>query len=394
MNLNKFIISRLSRFEWVFDINDGIIRIGDRERLNKTLNLRTEINRMSLFSPGIDMPIADHGGAIVDCYFGNVYTDLPQPGSAVYGETHAFLKQPSDDFADLGFLRVPFKRIPRMGVRSRSDIEKVINLFGRIYGADKLLFRGQTSEHYLKRSTLATELFYGTSLVLEPSLLPSSSRRSPSIEDCMPEWMMWVQLCQLANINKLRGHFAGLKQSVYEQLAREALDAWRLTKSYFFCLSLAQHYGLPSRGLDVTNDLATAIFFALHEFKITAPGFCSAQRVSTNSQPVIYILLREGTREFSFEECTPFLFKSGRPKQQSAWFMSTGWGLQQNSAAEQILVAMYLDPMADYSELPAVTNLFPGPELDSVASFLSSVRSHSSEVLKQVLQDFYWVNSS
>ena len=63
--------------------------------------------------------------------------------------------------ANMGYLRVPFRRIPRRLVKDRSEIENIVN---KIVSADDdlvLLFRGQTREHVINRSSEAMHSLYG-----------------------------------------------------------------------------------------------------------------------------------------------------------------------------------------------------------------------------------------
>lgn len=71
--------------------------------------------------------------------------------------------------------------------------------------------------------------------------------------------------------------------------------------------------------------------------------------------------------------------------------MHVGWGLARNAAAEQIVLAVYLDPSRDYGSLPSARDLFPAPEADSLGTFLSCAKNDVSTTLAAVLADFYWI---
>ena len=58
-------------------------------------------------------------------------------------------------------------------------------------------------------------------------------------------------------------------------------------------ISLAQHYGLPSVGLDATTDIDVALFFALHEFRDdpSRPGWQTCVRKAAGADlSVLYVL--------------------------------------------------------------------------------------------------------
>lgn len=385
--------TRLGEHEWLFDRRDALLRVRDRSRVSAEMNARRALNMHAPFSPGLSMRLPDDGGAVIDTFFGYAYTGLPAERSAVYGTTEAVQPGPLDVLADgdLGFLRVPFKRIPRIRADDLEDLAEIVGFAAGAFGADKLLFRGQHTEFHLKRSAAFLKRFYGSAEVLEPSLTASATRRQPSIEACMPEFMMILQLWQETSMNSIGGRFEGLEAELFERLAAEVQSIWTEPKFYFQALALAQHYGLPSVGLDVTSDLHVALFFALREFVPRGGQKALYRPVTSAYSPVIYILAREGTREYPFGDSTPTLLRSGRPEKQSAWFMHVGWGLSANAAADQIVAAVYLDASSQYGPIPPAADLFPARGQDSLGSFLSSLNERASEPFRAVLSDLYWI---
>lgn len=391
MRLDDLVDRRLGPIRRPFGEGSALILVEERSRISLDLNVAHRINELALGSPAVGRPIEDVGAGLVDSYYGQIYTGLPEPGSAVYGETAGMPYQAFDERAE-GHLRVPFKRIPRVPVRSRSEIAEVVGTLQRLHGGGQLLFRGQCREYALARSPRERELLYGDAAAVEPSLLASASRRHPSIEDCMDEWMTWVQLCQLANLNQLRNATSGLRRQALDHFMSEIEPQWTNEPFYYFCLALAQHYGLSSVGLDVTDRLETALFFALTKLQRDAPGRLRANRVAPDAEhpPVLYVLLPEGSREFSYAQTAHPIFHAGRPHCQNAWFLHVGWGLSRNAAARQILIALVLDPRLDYGSMPRPNELFPGPDEDFLARFLATIEPHGDALL-QVLEDFYWV---
>lgn len=380
--------------EWLFDRKDALLHVRDRTLITMTTNIRDAINPHAVYSPGLAMSLDDNGGAVIDSFFGYGYTGLPVKGSAVYGPTETLLPSALDDLADLGYLRVPFKRIPRISASGVDDVVEIVRMAGHKYGADNLLFRGQTTEYYLHRSPAFCDLFYGDSNVLEPSLLPSAMRRKPSIETCMPEFMMWVQLWQETSLNLLGNRLDGLRAAVFEQMAAPVRNNWSEPRFYFQALALAQHYGLPSVGLDVSSDLNVALFFALREAVKSGKQKMHYRSVPSTCRPVIYILVREGTREYAFHDSVPFILQFGRPANQKAWFMHLGFGLASNAVADQIVAAIYLGASSSHDSIPEANELFPSPELDRLGTFLSSIGDLASEPLRAVLSDLYWVEDN
>lgn len=384
-------VRSLGEHSWLHERGDGLLRVSDRTRVSVDMNVRQAMNAHAARSPGLSMTLPDEGGAVIDTFFGRAYTGLPVDGSAVYGHTAA-LRGSLDGLADprLGFLRVPFKRIPRTRAANLDEVRAVVRAAEEVYGADRLLFRGQHAEWLLRRSPAFCQRFYGDDSPREPSLTPSSSRRSPAIEDCMAEFMMWVQLWQETTLNRGAPVLARRLGPVFDDLARSVQRTWQEPRFYFHALALAQHYGMPTVGLDVTDDPGVALFFALNE-AVKSGEEVRFHPVPPTAAPVLYILLREGSREHSFRDSAPLLFHSGRPMQQRAWFMHVGWGLARNTAAEQIVAAVYLDPSARYGDVPAPRDLFPSRDEDVFGAYLSSLAGAASATLSAVLSDIYWI---
>jgi hypothetical protein len=382
----------------VFEPDDDAVRLSDRSTLTTAMNLRLTVNAHAPYAPGLSMSMPDTGGAIIDCCFGRVYTELPAAGSAVYGTTGVVFPGVLDTFADptLGHLRVPFKRIPRIVAQRFEDIDAVVRRAAEVHGRDKLLFRGQCAEYTLNRSAAFRDRFYGDPDALEPSLLPSAGRRPHSVERCMSEFMMHVQLWQQLSINRLaeRTWRHQSQAALFASMAGSVEDAWRQPRFYYQALALAQHYGLASVGLDVSSSVRVALFFALRDCLRGAGNRASYVPVSKASRPVLYIIVAEGTREYAYHASAPDMFHGFRPAKQDAWFMHVGWGLSRNAVADQIVAAIYLDPSRDYGVVPDASMLFPSPDEDPLGRFLESLGDHASDALAGALSDFYWVEQA
>jgi hypothetical protein len=316
---------------------------------------------------------------IVDRHYGLAYHRLEFRPAAIYGWTEDLPDFSGDSLANYGFLRVPFRRIPRRIVRSRTEIEE---LLANIKFEDpnlQMLFRGQTSEHRITRSSETSQLLFGKDAVLEPSLTTSASRRAPALEDVLPEW------CVL-----LRSFIADLHCENKEKLFTSF--AYPL-----FALALAQHYGLPTSGLDVTDRLEVALFFAQMKYEKPAGGYNATymRNIDSSRMPVLYILFPPKQQQFDYEGYRPKGFPCGRPDAQAARFMHMAWGHADNICASRIFLALYLDPAGDFGSIPSPEDLFPKTDTDLFAGFLERARTlHLPDKLAQILADgFYLVTT-
>jgi hypothetical protein len=173
---------------------------------------------------------------------------------------------------------------------------------------------------------------------------------------------------------------------------------WWLRSSLFplSALALAQHYGLPTSGLDVTDRLDVALFFALMAYR-KSPDGCRATYTPTDfsaGMPVIYLLFPTEQQQFDYESHRGENFPHGRPDAQSARFMHTAWGYAINRCAERIFLALYLDPKGDYGSFPSAANLFPADEADLFATFIEQNAAGLSGALARVVREgFYTIDS-
>jgi hypothetical protein len=335
---------------------DGFVSLEPDRFGDSTYNAGYVVNEIS---PFCDPSLIDRESdeLILDQYYGQVYNVMPLRPAAIYGRTSELPAFNCDQLSNDGFLRVPFRRIPRRVVRNRAELEWIV---GSIQSTDENLrvqFRGQQREHLITRSARTTMWLYGEDTVLEPSVQTSASRRKPALETIVPEWCASIRLFLESRGTPI-----------------SAADQKRMTSSAFllFALGLAQHYGLPTAGLDVTDRLDVALFFALMRYD-RPPGSCRATYTrleKPEDQPVIYVLAPAQRQQFLWSDVRFEGLPRGRPDCQSAQFIHIGWGYASNACARRIAIALYLDPDGDFGEIPAPADVFPPCETDLFAGYL------------------------
>lgn len=356
------------------------------------LNLRRFRNEISPAARPGKVSSLTPGTLMVDTYYGQAFDFDINDELAVYGATEDLPPYRGEENC-FGFLRVPYRRIPRIAVKNRQELYAVLQATPRPEGGE-LLFRGQNREYYLKRPRSTLAALYGDEDALEPSLLPSASRRRVRLETILPEWCAVLQV------------FLGVVGTVLQQRSDPDLPEFtsglnRLRSDFdlhLLALSLAQHYGLPSMGLDTTHDIEVALLFALSDFSADPqrPGPVYVSRRPPGSDPsVIYAFVPWERFQLNYLEYVPPGFPSGRPDRQQARFIHTGWGLSRNTCARMLQVAIYLDPAGEFEVHPAPL-FFPSPEDDPFGRFIESVRSgwDISEELRNFLGYLYWVESA
>ena len=336
------------------------------------LNIQASRNEYSVFMRPQVMDPTPPGTVLIDELYGLAYDRIPAGKAAIYGVTDAMPNADLDGSATRGFLRIPFARIPRFDVHNLQQLNSLIDQLPRRAKASPLLFRGQTCEHLIGRSAETLLALYGDPGALDPSLVPSGVRAKFDFDAVAPEWTAVVggiletaviQLDHAKHGDIYRGFIAYRTHYLFRR----------------FAAAVAQHYWLPSSGLDVTTKLDVALFFALRKFVPDDAGEAPAVRCMPlereGTAPVLYVLEPYPARvESDFGKETPSWIPLTRPQRQAAHFIHRGWGMSQNDAARWILGAFYLDPAGDFGPLPSAAFLFPPPEQDMFDASLDGLR--------------------
>jgi hypothetical protein len=343
---------------------DGFIELDEAQLIDGMARglkqLRNEL------SPFVVLPPAD--GAIerdllADQHYGQIFEGWVREARGIYGAYSQLPLPAGHQHATRGYHSVPYRLIPRIPV---SDREELLAHLQRFRFADPkvfMLLRGQPQEYLLGRASRTNEVLFDRADATEPSLPPSSERAGIDMNALLPEWLALLD-------GFLWAHSPEDKRDYLQRYSQTYPRA-------LLGLSLAQHYGLPSAGLDVSGDLDIALFFALTRFR-RQPGRLGLvpERIGPADEPVLYVFMTPekfafGHRELGLAEWIPAF----RPLAQDAYFLHTGWGMSRNENARHIVAALYLDPAGDYGEIPAPAEVFPDP--DPFALYLDRVRTLS-----------------
>ena len=220
-------------------------------------------------------------------------------------------------------------------------------------------------------------------------------RKGHPLEAVLPEWCFLIRSYLFGLTTMVVQNYGS---AVTEEVSRRLHeDRKRLEESldnHAFAFSLAQHYGLPTMGLDLTNQLDTALFFALNRL-VPVEGRRLRAAPLTGGQPVLYLMAFPDRFCVEHAQVRPQGFPQGRPDRQKAWFSHMGWGNRRNQCAEYLVAALYLDPAGDFSPLATVQTLFPDWQNDSFGSLMEVALSQSwaSPELKAYLMNLYWVDA-
>jgi hypothetical protein len=306
----------------------------------------------------------DLTGLIVDKNYRASFRAHPLSDTALYGAHNVLRDHYEDFYAELQptfLLRCKHYCAPVVEV---STLDEMRTIVARIpdRSTSGVAFRGQSKLFCLPRSFRVRRLLFGDSCAMEPSLSSSAARSGFDYDEL--HYALRFYLTELI-----------LAQDDAELLAR-----WRATLASPLCeldyalTALAQHYGLPTHGLDVTTDLEVAAWFATHGLSITADGVAAYRRLrsadwpaSAEDWPVLFVHQAvTHSIEPSLQDCKEldaFGFVAQRPSRQRARFFLGGHSDHQNRLAETLVCAFRLKP-GDYETKFTFDELFPSPAED------------------------------
>jgi hypothetical protein len=304
-------------------------------------------------------------GAYADSQFGNAWSWTPASGAAVYGQTATVPRGPLD--VGKAVLRAPFRRIPIVDLHSVSEVIA----FGEGNASNdpnvRGMWRGQSRHWSLQRGALDKMRLYGDPAADEPSLLPSAARQGVYFPDFFEAWSGILDFF----IPKRLERHAAIDESQSDRIRREAAS-FRSTYAYrAWGLATAQHYGLPSVGLDLTSDIRVALYFALHRFKTDAStGAMSVTRATEEDDPVIYGLGVFDHDLLEDAKLAPAWLQCARPHAQKAFFFGTAWGESINRAADRVYIAARLRGHTKWASPLSTAEVFPSASNDDFLAFL------------------------
>jgi hypothetical protein len=264
---------------------------------------------------------------------------------------------------------------PIIEVNNIEEIEKIVSVIP-IRGQGGLFFRGQTSFYDLKRTSDVKTLLFGNSTSVEPSLLSAASR---------------------SNFNYEKLHFAlkyflGQEMLFKTKSSKELFDRWSelsvspICKYDLAIMALAQHYGFPTNGLDVTTNIQVAAWFATNKYS-DQNGISTYTKLSKNDWikdkakwPIIYVFQTILNSSYgSLQNCNE-VNELGlialRPERQNAKFFLGGHSDHQNRLAESVVCALRLKP-GEYDVSVDFDYLFPTPDMDPAYKYLLELTKNS-----------------
>ena len=314
---------------------------------------------------------ARHRGGLADRFYGHIFSnDFWRDNEAPYRARRTPMPAP------YGVLSVPFREIPRFHATSGREVVELCTSIAQEIAEQSpqgtaVLFRGQTAEYTLPRNAETLEALYGRSDVIEPSLLPSGSRRTSTLR----ARMAFGSLVELASAPQIA----------------DSTATWRSFPGDQRKVAFAQHYGLATYALDLTDQLGVALWFALTDLARGTGSDYTATSVDASNASVLYILQ---SGEFDSKAIDIVHSPSSRPARQRGWVSAGSWGWQSNRAAKHLAAAVYFPgSIRDGLTLPDTADLFSPPDAESLTlqAHALCTRAPSNPVSDELARDLYSV---
>ena len=329
--------------------------------------IENEISIHSLTSGVLQKKDGEH---ILDDYYGRI---VNKSWVSPYGDGEKlgyYIRHYEDKIIDT--LRVPFRKIPIFELNELSHIEELIEKIVSENQSYSILLRGQVKYYPVLREKEEIAFLYGAESVKEPSFQPSFLRSNFNETFIYSLWH---------SLTALLLHDVGVDLSKVlsaAQLREYYDDLIKIKGSPHFtpiALGLAQHYGMPSIGMDLTKDLKVALWFATNLLDIDDNGLATTYPTTDFSNSTLYIFRCPKDAVFSHKDIKPKYVKNTRPDRQDAWFSHVGWGHAKNQLASYLVCGVRLKPsILNIFESNYASYLFPNRDEDVVLnSFLDII---------------------
>ncbi len=341
-------------------------------------------NRIPAYVDGSQIKCHTHNLIYIDTLYGYSYDhDLFAGNTILYGATDlvpAPLEWLLNDYCH-DWLRVPFIKVPRFQV---SSPEELYNLMKAISGFGGL-FRGQSSEYNLNRSLPLMKKLYDDENAIEPSLASYAVRKNVMFEKHYVEWSTIIK----SYLYSILGNVA----------ATDFLSQFDDFNYYLLCLSIAQHYGLPTYGLDVSTSISAALFFAFYQFTEVDANTRKFKYIKKDKgTSIIYVLSPRKGEFFNYDRFDLHYDIFPRPLMQNASFAHCSWGYAKNAIAERLIAAIQFDvELIEFSKINQLLRNNNESELyernffshdDSFIDFLRKYIANTSDKYNKAFKEY------
>jgi len=312
-------------------------------------------------------------GFIMDKYYRTPFRARNPNNQGLLGANTVMRDHYTDFYKRIGktpLVRCKHYCAPIIEVSSLKQIQEYVHEIP-IRDKEGVFFRGQTSMYTLPRTDGIKKLLFSNSCSMEPSLVTAAARTKFDYDQI--HFALKYFLRENLEYNMDYKYPDGYK--IFQEKQKSAM-----LETDYAIMALAQHYGIPSHGLDVTTNAEVALWFATNKYEVNSQGVASYSNLNIsdwnldNSKwPVIFVCQTvTNTIRPSLHNCLELSdcgITALRPIRQNAKFFLGGHGEHQNRLAECVVCIFRLKP-ENYISPTDFNFLFPPPEDDKAYRLL------------------------
>lgn len=290
-------------------------------------------------------------------------------------------------------------------VSSLSEAKKIVEQYRKRFNPHlhvRISYRGVNTEYWLNHPEGRSypNPFIPTVDGKEPSFIPSYWRKHEDEDKLFEEEKLFqtilaselvyygIDVKELVkrNIEKFGIHSISDLGDDDDPLNLEYYRRWKArTESGYEAALLAQHYGLRTRFLDLTNDITVAGFFATQEYSVKENGKCTYTQ-NINENAAIYGFLMG---EHSFRDAHLFAHAyPERPKRQNCWLQGCDI-MGRSVATKDCVFRIKFNNDFDPTGIPTPEKLFPPREKDGFYNMLLDFKEKyiNDDILKHIVKN-------
>lgn len=391
--LNKSVLRTVTS-DFSILIENGIYYLTDEQYLGHSLlsfslsgDLENSVSSSAKSSKGISVLASNSEGRFIDSYYQAIFSTSFLASQGLYGVNgiYRYLPRGLDSYQESSF-RVKRNKVPQYKVDNIETLLEIVSQFkNSMESGRNVYFRGQGKHHSLNRHPKINILLYGNEIVNELSLPTSASREGFDFDTFYARLQLHIHAMMYADISaeefeelfehwKIWSHYP---PCLNEKIINQNEKWFKLYYSYewdLMIMALAQHYGVPTHGLDITTDLNVAIWFALNKwysYQEEGREYCWYKTVEREEKndicdyPVIYLVATDENLKHDLDQVEFSGLQALRPERQKANLHYGGWGLHTNICGEDVVAAIHLGAKFKPEKLFATEYLFPDLESDS-----------------------------
>jgi hypothetical protein len=334
---------------------------------------------------GVDEPIVQN--AVESGYYMRSWSDHRGGSYETVSDLLYGNKQSSSSFEFEAFVRYllgdnQFETAPpfvELTVRNMGDIEAALAEPRRQHyiSEGSLTFRGQWKEYRLRRPV--PNPFWRATDGTELSVMPGAFRQAG------PEYRLSIDPSE------------GISwEGLLHELEPNSPDVYADSHFAYDPMRVEQHYASPTAGLDLTFNIDTALFFALHRFTM-AGGIATFDRVAHGANTGVIYCFRFGSptvKKSDYYVRTFDLFKTYRPERilrQQCGLPLIG-DFERNIAITEIDCILRLHPEFDCKSTLPSEYIFPSVNEDAFYRKLLELKHEHPRQLNQVVE-YAWARS-